>query len=206
VSQIKIANARCDLCESRAPIVRPEWSRISKKTSIAGECNKHLRRGGALRPRSRWLFCLAVAYLVLGLLVAAPWTKVPGLSGARLLPDFRPDLSKQYLSAWRLAGIVALAYVLASAVSPHSAWLRWPWAKLLINCGQNSLPIFCFSIVLSLLGFVILVQGGHSWLLELIVNVSAVALLCFAAWKLVGIKKQRKDKSRSGINALKRNA
>src|SRR5262249_34486271 len=112
-----------------------------------------------------------------------------GLAGARVLPDFRPDVSKQYLSAWRLAGIVALAYVLAAAVSPRAAWLRHPWAKLLINCGQNSLPVFCLSFVLSI-GFVILVEGGQNLLLHIVVNVG-VAVLCFAAWNLRQFKKTR---------------
>ena len=74
--------------------------------------------GGAMRPQSRWLFWLAMAYPLFGLLVAAPWTHLPGLGGARLLPDFRTNISKQYLSAWRLAHIAALAYVVASMVPP----------------------------------------------------------------------------------------
>jgi hypothetical protein len=145
-----------------------------------------------LRPRSRWLFWTALAYLLLGLLVAAPWTNAPGLTEARLLPDFRPAISKQYLSAWRLVHIVALAYVLATLVSPHATWLRRPWAKMLINCGQNSLPVFCLSIVLSLIGFVILVEGGQGWFLQIIVNLAGIALLGLAARALAQFRKARK--------------
>jgi hypothetical protein len=141
-------------------------------------------REGPLRPRSRFLFWLAASYLVLGLLVAAPWTKLPGLAEARLLQDFRPGISKKYLSAWRLAGIIALAYVLAATVSPHARWLKGPWARWVITCGQNSLPVFCLSIVLSLSGFVILVECGQSLLLQTAVNGAGVALLGFAAARL----------------------
>jgi hypothetical protein len=138
-------------------------------------------RLGPPRPRSRFLFWMAASYLVLGLLVAAPWTKLPGLAEVRVLPDFRPAINKQYLSAWRLAGIVALAYVLAATVSPHARWLRHRWAIWIITCGQNSLPVFCLSIVLSLSAFVIFVEGGQGLVLQIAVNVAGVALLCLAA-------------------------
>jgi hypothetical protein len=151
---------------------------------------------GPLRPRSRWLFCIATAYLLLGLLVAAPWTKIPGWDGARALPDFRHEVSKQYLSAWRLAGI------LASSVPPQAAWLRRRWAQLLISCGQNSLPVFCLSIVLSLTGFVILVEGSQNWLLRIAVNAGGIAVLCFAAWKLRQLKRaRRKDEQAAAAPA-----
>ena len=147
--------------------------------------------GGAMRP-SRWLFWLAMAYLLFGLLVAAPWTHLPGLGGARLLPDFRTNISKQYLSAWRLAHIVALAYVVASMVPPDARWMKSTWAQVLIKCGQNSLPIFSLSIILSLLGFVVLVQGGDGWLWQVGVNVIGAAVLGVVAWKLAQVRRRRK--------------
>jgi hypothetical protein len=157
-------------------------------------------REGPLRPRSRFLFWMAASYLVLGLLVAAPWTKLPGLAEVRVLPDFRPSISKQYLSAWRLAGIVALAYVLAATVSPHARWLRRSWARWIITCGQNSLPVFCLSIVLSLSAFVILVEGGQGLVLQISVNVAGVALLCLVAARL-GHWKAARGSARSRATA-----
>jgi hypothetical protein len=150
----------------------------------------------AVRPQSGWLFWLAIAYLGFGLLVAAPWTNLPGLAEARLLTDFRPDLSKQYLSAWRLAHIVALAYVVASLVPPDASWLKSTWARLFINCGRHSLPIFCLSIILSLVGFVVLVQGGNSWLWQIAVNGIGAAVLGIAAWKLAQINRSRRRNRR----------
>jgi hypothetical protein len=148
--------------------------------------------GGAMRPQSRWLFWLAMAYPLFGLLVAAPWTHLPGLGGARLLPDFRTNISKQYLSAWRLAHIVALAYVVASMVPPDARWMKSTWEQVLIKCGQNSLPIFSLSIILSLLGFVVLVQGGDGWLWQVGVNVIGAAVLGVVAWKLAQVRRRRK--------------
>jgi hypothetical protein len=157
-------------------------------------------RGGPPRPRSRFLFWMATSYLVLGLVVAAPWTKLPGLAEVRVLPDFRPAISKQYLSLWRLAGIVALAYVLAATVSPQGRWLQRPWARWIITCGQNSLPVFCLSIVLSLTAFVILVEGGQSLVLQIFVNVAGVALLCLAAARF-GHWKAARESTRSLVAA-----
>jgi hypothetical protein len=70
----------------------------------------------------------------------------------------------------------------------------------LIKCGQNSLPIFCLSIVLSLIGFVILVQGGGGLPLQIAVNVGGVALLGLTAWKLAKLRLARKTRA----NTLKR--
>jgi len=141
--------------------------------------------------RANWLFWIALAYLVFGLVVAAPWTRLPGLQHARLLADFRTDLSKQYLSAWRLAHILALGHVAASLISPHATWLTRIWARPVINCGQHSLPIFCLSIILSLTGFVILQEAGHGLVLQIAINIAGVALLGLVAWKLAQLKRRR---------------
>jgi len=141
--------------------------------------------------RASWLFWIALAYLLFALVVAAPWTKLPGLQQARLLADFRTDLSKQYLSAWRLAHILALGHVAATLISPRATWLTRIWARPVINCGQHSLPIFCLSIILSLTGFVILQEAGHGVLLLAAVNIVGVALLGLVAWKLAQLKRRR---------------
>jgi hypothetical protein len=146
---------------------------------------------GFLWLRASWLFWIALAYLVFGLLVAAPWTKLPSLQQARLLSDFRTDLSKQYLSTWRLAHILALGYVAVALISPSATWLTRIWARLVINCGQHSLPVFCLSIILSMTGFVILQEAGHGLVLQVAVNIAGVALLGLAAWKLAQLKRRR---------------
>jgi hypothetical protein len=142
-----------------------------------------------LRLRSRSLFWLAAAYVLFALIVAAPWTQLPGLKHARLLPDFRIDLSKEYLSAWRLAHIFALAYVAVYLVPPGANWLSRPWARLIINCGQNSLPVFCLSIVLSVAVFVILVEAGDGLPLQIAVNLGGITLLGLAGWKLATLRR-----------------
>src|SRR6185436_13421486 len=62
--------------------------------------------------RSQPLFWIALAYVLVAFVIAAPWTKLPGLHDAGLFAtDLRASMSKQNLSLWRLAHIAALAYV-----------------------------------------------------------------------------------------------
>jgi len=160
----------------------------------------------SVHQRSSWLFWIAVAYVLMAFVVAAPWTKLPALSDARLVPDFRTELSKQYLSAWRIAHIVALSYIATSLVSPRADWLMRTWAKLVINCGQHSLPVFCLSIILSLTGFVILVEGGHGLILQTAVNAGGIALLGLAAWTLAEVKRPRQAAASAGLDGAEASA
>jgi hypothetical protein len=146
------------------------------------------------RPQgSSLLLWIAIAYVLFAFVVAAPWTRLPGLTWARVLPDFRTDISKQYLSSWRLAHIVALGYIAASLIPRCAKWLDHTWARLVINCGQHSLPVFCLSIVLSLSGFVVLVEAGRGLLLQTAVNTGGIALLGLTAWKLAKLKVSRRQ-------------
>lgn len=157
-----------------------------------GAISAHLStQGQHVRSRSSWLLWVSVAYLLFAFIVAAPWTKLPGVDEVRLLTDFRVDISKQYLSVWRLAHIAALGYIAATLVSPRAGWLRRTWARLVINCGQHSLPIFCLSIILSLAAYVTLVEAGRSLLLQIAVNVGGITLLGLTAWKLAQLKQHR---------------
>jgi hypothetical protein len=162
-------------------------------------------RQRSVHPSSSWLFWTAVAYVLIAFVVAAPWTKLPGLSDARLVADFRTDLSKQYLSVWRVVHVVALAHITTSLVSPRANWLSRTWARLVINCGQHSLPIFCLSIILSLAGFVALVEGGHGLILQTAVNAGGVALLGLTAWTLAQAKRSREATS-AGLDGAEASA
>jgi hypothetical protein len=167
-----------------------------------GTISAHLSTTGQhVRSRSSsWLLCISMAYLVFACIVAAPWTGLPSLHEARLLADFRVDISKQYLSAWRLAHIAALGYMATYLVSPRALWLTRTWAGLIINCGQHSLPIFGLCIVLSLTAYVIL-QANHSLLLQIAVNIGGVALLGLTAQQLAQQKQARTHAVRIQLNA-----
>ena len=51
----------------------------------------------------------------------------------------------------------------------------------MIRCGENSLPIYCMSVLLSFLGFVILKEVSPSLAMQAVVTVAGIALLIAAA-------------------------
>lgn len=140
---------------------------------------------GIRLPRSRVLFGLAAAYLLFALIVIAPWTMLPGLDEFRLVPgDLVAPVDKSTLSPWRLAHILALAYVVACLVKPQAGWFRQAWARAVILCGRKSLDIFCLGTVLSFAGMFVLVEAGRGLAIQLAVNAIGLAAMVGMAWVL----------------------
>jgi hypothetical protein len=149
-----------------------------------GAMTAHFSRRSAI-PFSRALLCLALGYVGFAFLVAAPWTQIPGLEAARILPaDLLGPVNKSYLSPWRLAHVVALGYLVMILLSPQSGWLTRAWATGVGRCGRHSLEIFCLGTVLSLAGWVILVEVGNGFVLQILVNTIGIAILWGTAWAL----------------------
>ena len=140
-------------------------------------------RGGTLA-RSRLLIAGASLYVVTGFLVAAPWINIPFLDLPRLFAnDALGYHSKSNLSLWRLAHVLAVAYLVACAVPAQAGWLRSRAATWFVNCGRNGLDIFCLATLLSFCGFIVLLEAGRSWEFQLAVNVLGIGgMLCTAAW------------------------
>jgi hypothetical protein len=90
-----------------------------------------------------------------------------------------------------VAHIVALAYVAASLIAHDARWLTRPWAWWVVICGRHSLHVFCFGIVLSMVGFVIMAEAGAGLGTQIIVNAVGLALLGSAAWKLAQLKRAK---------------
>jgi hypothetical protein len=138
---------------------------------------------GQSLPRSPWLTGVCVAYLIFGFLVAAPWTLIPDYELPRLIPlELLGKLSKSQLSIWRLTHILAVAYLIARFVSPDAGWLRSVWAQRIVDCGRNSLDIFCLATVASFVGFVVLLEAGRTWEYQLAVNGCGIGLMLGLAW------------------------
>jgi len=168
----------------------------------AGAVSAAVMSTGKMPRWSGWLLWSAVAYVVFALLVAAPWTRLPGLGEARLLPtDFRPAISKQNLSLWRFANIAALAYLAAVLIPPRASWLTCRWTSWIVNCGRHSLPIFCLGIVLSMTAFVVVVETGAGLATQILVNVVGLAILGTTAWTLTKLEhgKARKATGQASI-------
>ncbi|MGE0733423.1 MAG: OpgC family protein [Alphaproteobacteria bacterium] len=123
---------------------------------------------------------MAGTYLAVGILVAAPWTALPGLEASRLV-DWNqvPPMSKSLLSPWRLAHILAFVY-LAVRLVPDSVY-RSLAGRAAVLLGKHSLDIFCLGTVLSFLGMFIFVELGRDWPTQLAVNLGGMAMMIIYA-------------------------
>ncbi len=135
---------------------------------------------GVMRVRGQSVPWHPVAAAIAGayVLFAAVW--MMGDMGGRvsfdLLPAWIDTLAKSTLPASRYLHIMALAYLLG-----HSP--VWPWLKrfgahnFLTEMGRNSLPVFVFGSLLSMVGYITLVHTGSVLWLELVLTVGGVALM-----------------------------
>jgi hypothetical protein len=138
------------------------------------------------------LAALAGAYLVFAFAFVAPWTLIPGWESYLLFPkDALGSLDRIYLPVWRVLNILALGYLALVLVAHDGRWLRQSWATAIANCGRHSLQIFCLATVLSMSGWVFLLQVGHSGGAQALVNVVGIALLLATAWALSERKRLR---------------
>jgi OpgC protein len=51
----------------------------------------------------------------------------------------------------------------------------------MIRCGENSLPMYCLGVLLSLIAHVILIELSASFAMQLAVSVTGIALMVLAA-------------------------
>jgi len=104
------------------------------------------------------------------------WDEFPGL----LLKELWP-VNKNNLSPIRLVPFFATVVLVAAIISPNAGFLRWPAAKPVILCGQQSLEVFCLGILLSALGHFVLSEYRSSIDTQLAVNAAGVCTLCMTA-------------------------
>ena len=146
---------------------------------------------GMVLPRSPWLTAAAALYLVFALVVIAPWVKLPGLEEWRLVPgDLLAPMDKSGLSPWRLAHILAAAYIVAIIVKPSAAWLRQGWARGIIACGRSSLDIFTLGTILCFVGLFVMVEAGRDLWIQVAINAGGIGLMIVVATWLLRKKAQ----------------
>ena len=88
---------------------------------------------------------------------------------------------KSHLAPVRLLHFLALAIVVSRLTPPDWHGLMKPWMTAMIRCGENSLAMYCFSVLLSFLGFAILTEVSGTLAMQAAVSIAGIALMIAAA-------------------------
>jgi len=145
---------------------------------------------------------MAIVIAGVGLIIKLSWTihgvwdPFPGLFLKELWP-----VNKNNLSPIRLVTFFAIVFIVSTLLPPNINFLHSSMAKPFIRCGQQSLEIFCFGILLSALGHFVLSEYNSALLTQLAVNLTGVLALCLTAkmiawYKSMGRTPAGADRSR----------
>jgi hypothetical protein len=158
--------------------------------------------GGSIESKqliqSRVLLMLGSAYLVFALVMtmAGRFSEVAHMMPARLVDAFNPN-DKTDLAPYRLIHFIVLAFFIARFMPRDWPGLHWPAFRPAIKCGQQSLEVFCFSVVLTVLVHVTLVEVSNGIWMQILVSVVGIALMTVLAY----FRSWSKDVSRSYAKA-----
>jgi hypothetical protein len=134
---------------------------------------------------SRAGLALAIAWLLFAFLIVVTWqirsleTLVPLWMATAMYP-----IDKSSLDILRLTHFLALAVLASYFIKKDWKALSSQWLRPLVLCGQHSLAIFCYSILLSFSAHWILAQYGNRGWQQLTVCTAGLLILVGAAWLL----------------------
>lgn len=134
--------------------------------------------GRSLVLGARWLIGPALALVAVAFLIDLSWTlhrffdRVPAVLATEIWP-----INKTDLSPYRLVNFLAVAFVAAWLVRPETPWLASAWMRPIALVGKYSLHVFCFGIILSLVGHFVLVEISRSIIMQAAVTVVGVAAM-----------------------------
>ena len=106
-------------------------------------------------------------------------------------------VDKEGLHPMRLLSILALAWLVSRLVRADAGWLQWRFVRVIVLCGQHSLPVFCVGIFLSFLARLILEEYSGWWVQPVANGMGSVALVCVAA--IASWYKQKGRASSAGL-------
>jgi hypothetical protein len=138
-----------------------------------------------LRPflRSRIVLGLAAGYLLFAFLVVMTWY-FP--RWAVLIPKWFQDwmypIDKTNMDVLRFAHFVALAVVTVRFIPIDWPYLKSPFLKPMIMCGQHSLEIFCLGIFLSFLGHFVTSEISRSMGIQILISALGILTMIAVAW------------------------
>ena len=141
--------------------------------------------------RSSILFYLAIAYLLFALVMtmAGRFAEFGAMFPAWLFDAFNPN-DRVNLAPYRVLHFLAAAFVVMRFMPKDWPGLEWRVFRPLIECGQQSLAVFCLGVFLSFAGHVALLLSWGSLLAQILVSVSGIAIMTLAAYYISWSKRQ----------------
>jgi hypothetical protein len=141
--------------------------------------------------RSSILFYLAIAYLLFALVMtmAGRFPEFGEMFPAWLVDAFYPN-DRVNLSPYRVLHFLAAALVVTRFMPKDWPGLEWRIFRPLIECGQQSLAVFCLGVFLSFAGHVALLLSWGSLLAQVLVSASGIAIMTLAAYYISWSKRQ----------------
>ena len=133
---------------------------------------------------------LCIAYLLFSFLVTLTWY-VPQLGHfmPRRLEQWMYPIDKTDLDVLRFAHFLALAALTVYYLPKDWPYLKSPWLKPLILCGQHSLEIFCLGVFLAFAGHFILAEVGGGAALHALISLSGIVIMSAMAWVISWYKR-----------------
>ena len=133
--------------------------------------------------RSRVVIGIAVAYLLLAFLIVMTWyfprfaTLIP-----KMIQDWMYPIDKNNMDVLRFLHFIALAIVTVRFVPIDWPWLKSPWLRPMILCGQHSLEIFCLGIFLSFIGHFVTSEVSRSVGMQILISALGILVMIAVAW------------------------
>jgi hypothetical protein len=129
-------------------------------------------------PTIRWLPKVALAFAAVAALISVTWSLHDALNW---VPEFAslPEMwfDKTMLPPARLLSVLALAILVGTYVPRDARFLTARAGWIVVLCGQNSLQVFCLSILLAVLANFILNLSGYGIVAQLLVNVAGLSIM-----------------------------
>ena len=152
-----------------------------------------------------WLGIVASLFVVLSAILASSW-QIAAMGD--LVNDVLPPVvfewlypvDKTNLDILRLAHFLALAYLIAHFVPAGARFLRSRWARPLIECGRQSLYVFCLGIFLSFAAHFLLAEWNGRLPAQIGVSAAGIVLMTALAM-LINWYRGREAAARSFLRA-----
>lgn len=142
-----------------------------------------LALGAGWLPRpalSGWLLALCVTFVILAVPLGHEATYRQSAFWGHWRGQLEPWLDKRHLGLLRWLHLLAMAYLMNGVLHWKPHWLSSGLPRLIVTMGQQSLPMFVFSMVLSFAGGIALDSIGRDAVSTALVNLAGLGLLLTA--------------------------